>query len=87
MTEAAFRDYLQAGIVLCLVMAVVSTLFRWKRFGPAALALSGAFLMMAALLYGLREGWNQGRIVGVAVVLVVLLAADAMLRSNTDLKK
>ena len=87
MNEDAFQNYLQAGIVLCLVMAVVSPLLRWRRFGPASLALAGAFLCMAALLYGLREGWAQGRIIGVAVVLVVLLAADAMLRSNADLKR
>lgn len=82
-----FRTFLNGSIGLCLVMAVLSLLLRWRKFGPAALALSGAFLVMALLLYGLSQEWPQSRIVGVGVVLAICLVADGYLRSSTDLKR
>lgn len=82
MNEDVFQGFLKSGIVLCLVMAVFSTWMRWKRFGTSALALGAAFCVFAVLLYGLMQSWPQGWIIGIAVLLVVLLAADALLRAG-----
>jgi hypothetical protein len=87
MSEENLNQFLTGAMVLCLIMGVLSPLGRWKRYGPAALPLGIAFLVMALLLHGLTNGWAQGAIIGVAAVLVLLLAADALLRSNSELKK
>jgi len=85
-TEDGFKSFLQAGVVLCLVMAVASTLLRWKRFGPSALALGGAFATFGLLLVGLKESWSQALIAVIGIVLVVLLAADMLLRTAREPK-
>lgn len=87
MNEEVFQGFLKSGIALCLAMAVFSTLLRWKRFGVSALALGGAFVVFGLLLLGLLSSWPQGWIIAVGVALVVLLALDALLRSNTDTKR
>lgn len=87
MNEEMFTRFLDGSVLLCLILGVLSPALRWKRHGPAAIPLGLAFFVMAALLYGLSNAWPQSRIIAVAVVLVILLAGDALLRSNTELKK
>ena len=87
MNEEMFGGFLKGGIATCLVMAVLSTLLRWKKFGPSAIVLGAAFGVFALLLFGFQEGWPQSRIISVGVAIVILLAADAMLRSNANLKR
>ena len=43
--------------------------------------MAGAFVAFTALLWFLRERASQGLIVGAGVVLFVLLAADAFIRT------
>ena len=84
MTEEVFGQFLASGSILCLVMAAVSTFLRWKRYGAKALAMGIAFAVFGVLLYGLRNGWPLGAIVPIALVLVLLLAADALMRLGRE---
>ena len=87
MSEEVFGQFLGSGIILCVVMGVLLPILRWRKYGPAALPLGFAFFAMALLMHALNKGWPQDRIIGIAVVLVILLAGDALLRSNSDLKR
>lgn len=87
MNEEVFEQFLNSATIICLVMGVVSPLSRWRKYGPAALPLAFAFFAMALLLYALSKSWPQSQIIAIAVVLVLLLAGDAFLRSSSDLKK
>ncbi|MCH8978699.1 MAG: hypothetical protein IH945_05585 [Armatimonadetes bacterium] len=76
--EAA--PFLNWGMAVSLVMAII-WLFRLKSKRWRAVAMTGAFVAFAALLWFLREGASQGMIVGAGVVLFVLLAADGLMRT------
>ena len=77
-TEAA--PFLNWGMGVSLVMAVI-WLFRLKSKRWRAASMAGAFVAFTALLWFLRERASQGLIVGAGVVLFVLLAADAFIRT------
>lgn len=83
MNEQMFGEFLLYAMILCVAMGLLTPLFRWKKFGKAALPLAGSFFAMAILLHGLSASWPTVWIGVVALVLVLLLAADALLRSDS----
>ncbi len=77
-----FEAFLTYGIGLCAVLALLSPIFNWRRRGRQTLFLAVAFLAMAGVLWGLREGWPTAGIAAMGVVLVVLLGLDALTRGE-----
>lgn len=79
-----FEGFLTYGIGLCGVFAILAPLIGWRRRRRQTLILGVAFLAMAAVLWGLREGWPTPGVALAAVVLVVLLGLDALTRKPAE---
>lgn len=77
-SEAA--PFLNWGIVLCVVMAVVWA-FRIRSRGVRAVPMLAGFLCLGLLMFLMRERAPDWALVATGVVLFALLVADALLRS------
>lgn len=80
-----FDQFLNFASILCVVMAVVNALL-YKRRGVNALLLAGAFLALAGTLRLLLIGASNMVVGAAAFVLVALLVADFLLRSQKQVE-
>lgn len=77
-----FEGFLTYSMGLCGVFAILAPLIAWRKRGRQTLILSAAFIAMAGVLFALRSGWPNLAVGALALVLVALLAADALTRSR-----
>lgn len=81
MTEAEFTTFLRWFSAVALFMAAIN-LMLWRRRGPKAAWMSGAFVAMAILLQLLAAGADTGWVLLSAGALAALLVGDFVARSS-----
>ncbi len=71
--------YLSGGMIISAIMTVI-WLLRFKKKGNRALIMAGAFVMLGALFYLVKISASNSLLIAGAMMLVVLLGWDALLR-------
>ena len=86
MNSVQVQPFLAVGVVICAIMAVVSSL-RYKSRGVSAYIMAFAFAVLGAAMLADFLQWPTPVMVGLIIVLVVLLGADFAARSAYQAKK
>ena len=86
MSDAGLNPFLAAGVVICALMAVVSSL-RFKSRGPSAYIMAVAFAVLGAAMLLVYMRAPLPFIILSGVVLVLLLGADFAARASHAARK
>ena len=86
MNDAALNPFLVAGVVICAVMAVVSSL-RFKTRGVSAYIMAFAFAVLGTAMLLVYVRAPMPLIVLSGVLLILLLGADFAARASQATKK
>ena len=86
MSDASLNPFLVAGVIICALMAIVSSL-RYKTRGPSAYIMAFAFAVLGAAMLLVYVRAPLPFIVLSGVILIILLGADFAARSSHPAKK
>ncbi len=86
MTDQENQIFLLSSTLLCAIMAIFN-LVRFRKRGISAYFLSSAFLVMGGVIYLFRTNAPSLAIEGSAVVLLLLLGADFIIRVGNAPKR
>lgn len=71
--------YLSGGMIICAIMTII-WLFRFKKKGNRAFIMASAFVVLGGLFYLVKIAASNSLLIAGAMMLVILLGWDAMLR-------
>ena len=79
MTQAQLELFYNSMMAVCAVMALIM-IARSKKRGVSAFFMSGGYLALGALLFGLRSHWPNAIIIILGILVATMLISDFLIR-------